>query len=82
MRAAQPQAAKALIAGLLRRRWGLTACREAARLTLDRLTLLGSGAAAADARRRAGRARAVAGRRVAAWQLHAARVNVRRGRLL
>ena len=79
MRAAQPHGAQALLVGLLRRRWGLTACREAARLTLDRLALLGGGAPEAEARRRAGRDRAAAAQRVAAWQLRAERVRARRG---
>ena len=63
---APPQAAGAL-AWLLRRRWGLTALREHARLKLDRLEYVGRGAVAAAQRRaatmeaHAARARALAG---------------------
>ena len=42
------------LAWLLRRRWGLTAVRECARLKLERLAFVGRGAAAASRRRQAG----------------------------
>ena len=40
------------LAWFLRRRWGMTALRENARLKLERLAFVGRGAAAADERRR------------------------------
>ena len=46
-------AACGALAWLLRRRWGMTALRECARLKLDRLELVGRGAAAAASRRAA-----------------------------
>ena len=48
-----PESAVGCLAWLLRRRWGLTALRECARLKLERLAYVGRGAAAADERRRA-----------------------------
>ena len=56
MRCCDADAAKGALAWLLRRRWGLTALRENARLKLERLELVGRGAAAAASRRVAGRA--------------------------
>ena len=51
------------LAWLLRRRWGLTALRENARLKLDRLAFVGRGAAqAADRRQRSELAHAVRSR--------------------
>ena len=67
MRCEEPSRAIGAIAWLLRRRWGLTALREAARLKLDRLEWAGAGAVAAGQRRQnagfafAARARAAAG---------------------
>ena len=51
MRADSAAEAKGALAWLLRRRWALTALRENARLTLERLELVGRGASAAAARR-------------------------------
>ena len=42
MKARRPEEAQGAIAWLLRRRWGITAIRENARLTLDRLQYVGS----------------------------------------
>ena len=67
MRSDDPAHALGAIAWLLRRRWGLTALRENARLKLDRLEYVGRGAAAASQRRalsmeaHAARSRAMAG---------------------
>ena len=53
---------------MLRRRWALTALRENARLTLERLEFVGRGAAAAAQRRGAAAAVAAArARRQASW---------------
>lgn len=82
MQASNPKAARSGLLCLLRRRWGIASCREAARLTCDRLQLLCSGAATAEARRIQGRERAASARRTALWQLHGARVSQRRGRYL
>ena len=46
-------AAVGCLAWLLRRRWGMTALRECARLKLERLAFVGRGAAAAHERRQA-----------------------------
>ena len=51
MRCEDPGSATGTLAWLLRRRWGLTALRENARLKLDRLQYVGRGAAAAIQRR-------------------------------
>ena len=51
MRCDDPGHAIGTLAWLLRRRWGLTALRENARLKLDRLQYVGRGAAAAIQRR-------------------------------
>ena len=51
MRAQQEGDAKAAICWLLRRRWGVAAVREHARLLLDRLAYVGRGAPAAAGRR-------------------------------
>ena len=51
MRSRNAEEAKGALAWLLRRRWALTALRENARLTLERLEFVGRGAAAAAARR-------------------------------
>ena len=48
------KAAVGCLAWLLRRRWGITAVRENARLKLERLCFVGRGATAAFERRRAG----------------------------
>ena len=42
MKAKNPEQAKGAVAWLLRRRWGMTALRENARLKLDRLQYVGS----------------------------------------
>ena len=47
MGAKNPVEARAALAWLLRRRWGLTALRANARLTIDRLQFVGRVAAAA-----------------------------------
>ena len=78
MRCSDPVHATGVLAWLLRRRWGLTALRENARLKLDRLEYVGRGAPAAAYRRahaaeaHAARARAAAhvflsGPRARAW---------------
>ena len=69
MRCDEPSRAVGAIAWLLRRRWGLRALREAARLKLDRLEWAGAGAAAAAQRRRS------------AWDAHAARRRAQAGSL-
>ena len=51
MRCTDPDRAVGALAWLLRRRWGLTALREAARLKLSRLEYVGRGAAVAQRRR-------------------------------
>ena len=59
-------AAVGTLAWLLRRRWGMTALRENARLKLDRLEFVGRGAAAAICRRQAAAAGAAARARAGA----------------
>ena len=51
MRSRSPPDACGALAWLLRRRWGMTALREAVRLKLERLEFVGHGAAAAADRR-------------------------------
>ena len=51
MQRAGPAEAQGVLAWLLRRRWGMTALREAARLKLERLAYVGRGAALAADRR-------------------------------
>ena len=51
MQVATPGSAQGILAWLLRRRWGMTAMREAARLKLERLEFVGRGAAHAADRR-------------------------------
>ena len=51
MRCEDPVHAQGAIAWLLRRRWGLTALRENARLKLSRMEYVGRGAHAASVRR-------------------------------
>ena len=51
MRSRSPLEARGALAWLLRRRWGMTALREAARLKLERLEFVGRGAALAADRR-------------------------------
>ena len=53
MRLAGPLEARGVLVWLLRRRWGICAFRENARLLLARLELVGPGAVAAAARREA-----------------------------
>ena len=50
MKARSAEEAKGAFAWLLRRRWGITALRENARLRLDRLQYLGAGARGGDQR--------------------------------
>ena len=71
MRARVPDEAQGVLAWMLRRRWGLTAVREQARLKLERLEFVGRGAAAAADRRVLARTSAAALSRRAAcrfWQ--------------
>ena len=66
MQVATPGSAQGILAWLLRRRWGMTAMREAARLKLERLEFVGRGAAhAADRRGAASFSDAAAARRAA-----------------
>jgi hypothetical protein len=66
MQVATPASAQGVLAWLLRRRWGMTALREAARLKLERLEFVGHGAAhAADRRVAACNSVAAAARRAA-----------------
>jgi hypothetical protein len=66
MQVATPGSAQGVLAWLLRRRWGMTAMREAARLKLERLEFVGRGAAnAADRRDTASVSNAAAARRAA-----------------
>ena len=64
MKAKNPEQAKGAVAWLLRRRWGMTALRENARLKLDRLQYIGSNPSPSSREARArildarGRARA------------------------
>ena len=67
MRASDHAGAVGAIAWLLRRRWGVGACRAAARLLLDRLEYVGAGAVAAAGRRETARCGAAEARRAAAW---------------
>ena len=69
MRCADPARAMGSIAWLLRRRWALTAVREAARLKLDRLEYVGAGAMPAARRRVIAEAAHATRRRLAAGQL-------------
>ena len=67
MRAREPQDANGTLAWLLRRRWGMTAWRSAARLLLDRLAYVGRGAGRATGRRAAAAEAAAEARRAAHW---------------
>ena len=80
MRTDSPAAAKGALAWLLRRRWGMCALRENARLLLARLTYVGRGAAAAVQRRAHASEASLARARVDACRLHhaGAAVPVRR----
>ena len=69
MRCEDPGSAIGSIAWLLRRRWGLTALRENARLKLERLQYVGRGAAAASQRRALGFEAQAARQRAAACML-------------
>ena len=63
--------AQGVLAWMLRRRWGMTALRENARLKLERLEFVGTGAvAAADRRAATSSSAALAVRRAACsfWQ--------------
>ncbi len=71
MRAIGPREARGALAWLLRRRWAMTALRENARLKLERMEFVGSGAAAAaDRRMESTRSSAALARRSACsfWQ--------------
>ena len=70
MRCEEPERAVGALAWLLRRRWGLTALREAARLKLDRLEQVGPGAAAAFQRRHSARNWHAARQRASAGALY------------
>ena len=62
--------ARGILAWMLRRRWGMTALREHARLKLERLEFVGRGAqAAADRRSLASAASAARSRAAAAFAL-------------
>lgn len=69
MRCEDPSSAIGSMAWLLRRRWGLTALRENARLKLGRLQYVGRGAAAASQRRALGSEAHAARQRAAACTL-------------
>ena len=69
MRCLDPAQAIGILAWMLRRRWGLTALRENARLRLDRLEYVGRGAVAAAVRRQHAQDREAARRRAAASSL-------------
>jgi len=69
MRCEDPGNAIGTLAWLLRRRWGLTALRENARLKLERLQYVGRGAAAASQRRDLGSEAHAARQRAAACAL-------------
>ena len=65
-----PGSARGILAWMLRRRWGMTALRENARLKLERLEFVGRGAqAAADRRSLASAASAARSRAAAAFAL-------------
>ena len=66
MRCDDPLTAVGIVAWLLKRRWGLTALREQARLKLARLEYVGRGAVAAAGRRMHARDMLVSGLRAAA----------------
>ena len=67
MQARDPEEASSSLASLLRRRWGMTAWKAAARLLLDRLEYIGHGANAARMRREAAWERAATARRTSHW---------------
>ena len=68
MRSRSPREAVGALAWLLRRRWGLTALRENARLKLERLEFVGRGAALAADRRACAWSSAAANARRSACQ--------------
>ena len=68
MLANEPEEARGALAWLIKRRWGVTAVRAAARLTLGRLELVGRGAGAAVSRRREADGRAARARRASCWE--------------
>ena len=67
MRAREPADAVGSIAWMLRRRWGMTAWRSAARLLLERIEYVGRGAMQATSRRAAAVERAAHERRTLHW---------------
>ena len=67
MRARDPTDAIGSLAWSLRRRWGMTAWRSAARLLLDRLEYVGRGSETARARRVVASEQAAAARRSVHW---------------
>ena len=67
MQARDPEEASSSLASFLRRRWGRTAWKAAARLLLDRLEYVGQGANAARERREAAWERAATARRTSHW---------------
>ena len=68
MLARDPEDARGAVAWLLKRRWGVTAVRAAARLTLGRLELVGRGAGAAASRRHEANGLAAQARRSSCWE--------------
>ena len=68
MTATSEETARGALAWLLRRRWGLAAVRENARLLLGRLGHAGRGVEAAEARRAAADGPAARARRAACWE--------------
>ena len=79
MGAASPSEAHGALAWLIKRRWAMTAAREAARLTLARLEFVGRGAAAALRRRKTAESIAARMRRESCWQ-HRCPIHWRQGR--
>ena len=76
MRAREPFDANGTLSWLLRRRWGMTFWRSAARLLLDRLSYVGRGAMHADGRRADAAEAAAVARRAARWLFRRPRARV------
>ena len=75
MRARDPAGANGALVWMLRRRWGLAAVRENARLLLGRLDAIGRGAGEAARRRVAAASDTAArSRRAACWGVHGPRI--------
>ena len=76
MRAREAHDANGTLAWLLRRRWGMTFWRSAARLLLDRLAYVGRGATQAGGRRADATEAAAVARRAAHWLFRRPRAGI------